>query len=312
MRSNREKGYQDAQDLELKMKAIKSIYQNPMVVTAEHNDELKIILNNLREELNDSVIKAIDYLDSITIGDDTVNQRIAKFAYRLGMLAESNGQDGDHELSKSIFEEEQQVLDYLSGGDISKQQVLELYKSYNLGKSLDEEFNGVNIFGYQFVNMYGKHINREEYVVIVKRIYNQAKSLVKNQNKKVFNVAVNEGSGLLALLALHQLKLKFSEIKINICLPFEGCINRWGVDSKNLYKQLEHLADRITYIDEELNVYPKKTDSNRLQVAFMDYFNSKSNTSIAVYTQGCKGEKLTEDFVVNANKNGNNIYYIEI
>lgn len=312
MRSEREKRFEDANDLQYKMETLKGVYQNKMIVTPEHNEELKSILNNLREELNASVIKAFDYIDSITIGNETLNQKIASFAYMLGNRAEENGQEGDMEIAEMIFEDEQKILEYLSGGDITKAEVLELYKYYNEGKTLDEGFNSVNIFGYQFINMYGKDINKEEYVKVIKRIYSQARILVKEHNKEVFNIAVNEGSGLLAVLALHQLKLKFPQVKINICLPFDGCIGKWGYESRNLYKQLEHTANRITYIDEELRVYPRGVYSDRLQAAFMDYFSRSAKTSIAIYTPGCKGEKITEEFLNNANENGSKLYYIEI
>lgn len=247
MRSRAKKLFDDANDLQRKMKLLNGAVQNPMIVLPEDLKEFEQHLNDLKEDFY-IVSKGVqDYLNDICISSATRNGKLCNLARKLQDRAESNGQDGDYELYDILMRDADILLRYVCNEDSSLEREVENILSVYV-KDINKN-GSVGFTGHRPNKLKSYDLNHPSNVAIYNKVYELCKVLYNTEFVRTFYYGGAQGFDTIAFLAVYKLKQLYSDIKIIIAVPFEQQPIKWPKDARLMYSNMLKLADEVVYVD---------------------------------------------------------------
>ena len=310
MRNDREKNFDKIENMQDRFKALKHLYQNPMVFTEETAREEKRNLDKLREELNEVFVDTYAYIDDYTINNNTYRGKMLDMVKMSITKYNDLGSQGDIEQSYKYLDEHNSMLDAIDNLTNENKEWLEGKYIEYMQRPIDMESNAVAVIGYKLVNAYGEDLNNPAYIKLVKRLFKQF-SVMANEGIRTFYVLMNKGTSICALLALHHIKKKYDDVKVVCVEEYENVSRQYPREIRGIYKQAMGIADRFVYIEEELNIRPFGVMTEQKSIAMQDWVLSKTSKTVAIYTLGSK-EACIEQYLDKAKMHKHVINYVEV
>lgn len=311
MGDKRIKSFEEIEKLEVSLKVLKALYQNPMVFTEELAREEKQSIDRIRTMFNEVIVSAYDYIDNYTINTNTYRGKMLDMVKVTMEKYGEESREGNIEEGYKYLDEHNTMLEYLDNLTKENKEWLENKYVEYMERPIDIESNAVALVGYKLVNAYGDDLNNPAYIKLVKRIYKELVALVENEDIRTFYVQMNKGVSICSLLALHHVKKKYPDVKVVCVEEYEHVSRAYPKDIRGVYKQAMSVADRIVYIEEEMNIRPFGILTKEKTEALEDWILSKTGRTVAVYTLGSR-ESDVERYLDKAKNTRHMINYVEV
>ncbi|WP_394863333.1 SLOG family protein [Paraclostridium bifermentans] len=247
MRSRMRKLFDDADDLQIKMKLLKGAVQNPMIVLPEDLKAFEKQVNDLKEDFYIISNNILEYMKDVCVDSGTKNGKLCNLARKLLDRAESNGQEGDYEGFEALNLDADILLRYVCNEDTSLEgEVENILATY----VKDVNRNGSAAFtGPRPKNLGHYDLNHPSNVKIYNSVYDLCKTLYNTEYIKNYYCGGAQGFDTIAFLAVYKLKTLYKDIKITIAVPCKSQPDMWPKDARIMYYNMLKLADEVVYVD---------------------------------------------------------------